>query len=88
MTLRRHEHERVANEIQLQYKHKMLLLRQEMDARRKKEIERIEDKKNKAIEDLVKMIEKKYNDIKTYYRSPLYLLRGQLIDPMVHVSHR
>lgn len=39
-----------------------------MDARRKKEIERIEDKKNKAIEDLVKMIEKKYNDIKTYYQ--------------------
>lgn len=68
MTLKRHEHERVANEIQLQFKHKMLLLRQEMDARRKKEIERIEDKKNKAIEDLVKMIEKKYNDIKTYYQ--------------------
>lgn len=38
-----------------------------MDNKRKKEIERIEDKKNKAIEDLVKMHEKKYNDIRNYY---------------------
>lgn len=39
-----------------------------MDNKRKKEIERIEDKKNKAIEELVKMHEKKYNDIKNYYQ--------------------
>lgn len=45
----------------------MFLLRQEMDNKRKKEIERIEDKKNKSIEELVKMHEKKYNDIKNYY---------------------
>jgi hypothetical protein len=35
-----------------------------------------------------KIITDPFHDIKTYYRSPLYLLRGQLIDPMVHVSHR
>ena len=35
-----------------------------------------------------KIITDPFHDIKTYYRSPLYLLRGQLIDPMAHVSHR
>jgi len=31
---------------------------------------------------LVKILTDPFHDVKLYYRSPLYLLRGQLIDPM------
>jgi hypothetical protein len=35
-----------------------------------------------------KIITDPFHDIKLYWRSPFYLLRGELIDPMVHVrSH-
>ena len=33
----------------------------------------------------VKIITDPFHDIKLYYRSPLYLLRGELIDPMPHI---
>ncbi len=42
----RAEYERIANEIQLKYKHKMLLLREEMERKRKAQIQQIESKKN------------------------------------------
>jgi hypothetical protein len=32
----------------------------------------------------VKILTDPFHDIKMYYRAPLYLLRGQLIDPMYH----
>jgi hypothetical protein len=35
----------------------------------------------------VKIITDPFHDIKLYYRSPLYLLRGELIDPMPHINH-
>ena len=35
----------------------------------------------------VKIITDPFHDIKLYYRSPLYLLRGELIDPMPHIHH-
>ena len=42
----RAEYERIVNEIQLKYKHKMLLLREEMERKRKQMIQQIENKKN------------------------------------------
>ena len=35
----------------------------------------------------VKIITDPFHDIKLYYRSPLSLLRGELIDPMPHIHH-
>ncbi|CDW78359.1 growth-arrest-specific protein 8 [Stylonychia lemnae] len=64
----RAEYERIANEIQLKYKHKMLLLREEMERKRKAMIQQIENKKNQAIKDLTQKHAKKYNDIKNYYQ--------------------
>lgn len=38
---------------------------------------------------LTKIITDPFNDVKTYYKAPLYLLRGELIDPMADVeAHR
>ena len=34
-----------------------------------------------------KILTDPFHDIKLYHRSPLYILRGQLIDPMIHVRH-
>lgn len=45
----------------------MYLLRQDMEKRRKQEIQRIESKKNDAIRALTQKHEKKYSDIKEYY---------------------
>ena len=36
---------------------------------------------------VTKILTDPFNDIKTYYRAPLFLMRGQMIDPMDHV-HR
>ncbi len=33
-----------------------------------------------------KILTDPFHDVKLYHRAPLYLLRGQLIDPMLHVS--
>lgn len=62
------EFERIANEIQLKYKHKMLLLREEMERKRKAQIQAIENKKNQAIKELTNKHAKKYADIKNYYQ--------------------
>lgn len=56
----RAEYERIANEIQLKYKHKMLLLREEMERKRKAQIQQIENKKNEAIKALTQKHSKKY----------------------------
>lgn len=63
----RKEYERISNEIQMKYKNKMKLLRENMELKRKDAILRIEQKKNSAIEKLVMKHEKKYRDIKEYY---------------------
>lgn len=63
----RKEYERISNEIQMKYKNKMKLLRENMELKRKDAILRIEQKKNAAIEKLVMKHEKKYRDIKEYY---------------------
>jgi len=34
-----------------------------------------------------KIVTDPFHDIKLYYKSPLYLLRGELIDPMTHAQH-
>ena len=34
---------------------------------------------------MIKIITDPFHDIKLYWKSPFYLLRGQLIDPMLHV---
>ncbi|PAV25183.1 hypothetical protein C8D92_101259 [Tamilnaduibacter salinus] len=36
----------------------------------------------------LKILTDPFHDIKMYYRSPFYLMRGQLIDPMTEVSER
>lgn len=67
-TLMRGEFERIAGEISLKFKHKMLLLREEMERKRKMLILQIETKKNQAIKDLTGKHAKKYADIKNYYQ--------------------
>lgn len=37
---------------------------------------------------LTKILTDPFNDIRLYHRSPLYLLRGELIDPMHHIPER
>ena len=64
---KRKEFERISNEIQLNFKHKMFLLRSEMDAKRKDEILKIEVKKNEVIKLLTAKHEQKYDAIKSYY---------------------
>jgi hypothetical protein len=64
----RGEFERIGNEISTKYKHKMLLLREEMEKKRKQAIIMIEAKKNHAIRDLTAKHAKKYADIKAYYQ--------------------
>ena len=34
-----------------------------------------------------KIVTDPFNDIKTYYKAPFALLRGEWFDPMIHVSH-
>ena len=51
----------------MKYKHKMLLLREEMERKRKALILQIENKKNAAIKELTGKHAKKYSDIKNYY---------------------
>ena len=64
---KRKEFERISNEIQLNFKHKMFLLRLEMDKKRKDDILKIEVKKNLAIKELTHKHEQKYEAIKCYY---------------------
>lgn len=64
----RGEYERIGNEISTKYKHKMLLLREDMEKRRKAAIQMIEAKKNAAIRELTGKHAKKYADIKGYYQ--------------------
>ena len=45
----------------------MLLLREEIERKRKAMILQIENKKNAAIKELTQKHAKKYNDIKNYY---------------------
>lgn len=51
----------------MSFKHKMLLLRNDMENKRKEEIRRIEAKKNHAIKELTMKHSKKYSEIKEYY---------------------
>ncbi len=37
---------------------------------------------------MIKIITDPFHDIKLYYKAPLYLLKGELIDPMAHIHHR
>lgn len=46
----------------------MLLVREEMERKRKALIHQIENKKNAAIKELTSKHAKKYNDIKNYYQ--------------------
>ncbi len=34
-----------------------------------------------------KILTDPFNDFKTYLKSPLYLMKGELIDPMIHAQH-
>lgn len=36
---------------------------------------------------MTKILTDPFHDIKLYYKAPLHLLRGELIDPMAHVRH-
>ena len=47
----------------------------------------IQDDAITALAWMTKILTDPFNDIKTYYKAPMHLLRGELIDPMVHVSH-
>lgn len=64
----RQEHERIANEIKMKYTHKMLLLRKDLEEKRKALIAQIETEKDKAIEDLINRHDQNYAKIKSYYQ--------------------
>ena len=36
---------------------------------------------------MTKIVTDPFHDIMLYYKSPLYLMKGELIDPMRHVAH-
>jgi len=36
---------------------------------------------------MLKILTDPFHDVKLYHKSPLYLLRGELLDPMTHVHH-
>ena len=36
---------------------------------------------------MTKIITDPFNDFRTYVKSPLYLMKGELVDPMIHVRH-
>jgi hypothetical protein len=36
---------------------------------------------------MTKILTDPFHDIKLYYKAPLHLMRGELIDPMAHVQH-
>jgi hypothetical protein len=36
---------------------------------------------------MMKILTDPFHDIKLYYKSPLYLIRGELIDPMLDKQH-
>ena len=63
----RKDYERISNEIQMKYKNKMKLLRENMEIKRKDAISKIEAKKNFAIAKLVEKHEAKYKAIREYY---------------------
>lgn len=66
-TQMRGEYERIGNEISTKFKHQMLLLREDMEKKRKAAIAMIEAKKNQAIKELTNKHAKKYDEIKAYY---------------------
>jgi hypothetical protein len=37
---------------------------------------------------MAKIVTDPFHDIKLYHKSPLYLLRGELIDPMMHARRQ
>jgi hypothetical protein len=37
---------------------------------------------------MTKIVTDPFHDIKLYYKSPLYMLRGELIDPMMHARQQ
>ncbi len=37
---------------------------------------------------MCKILTDPFHDIKLYYKAPFFLMRGQLIDPMLHTQHR
>jgi hypothetical protein len=45
----------------------------------------IKEDLTEAVAWVIKIITDPFHDVKLYYRSPMYLLRGELIDPMDHV---
>ncbi|OPJ78285.1 dynein regulatory complex subunit 4 isoform X1 [Patagioenas fasciata] len=59
--------ERQMKEIEAKYNKKMLVLRDELDLRRKTEIHEVEERKNSQISELMRNHEKAFSDIKNYY---------------------
>ena len=67
ITLLRQEFERTAKELQLKYEKKRRTVRDTLEAQRKGETTRIEERKNAHIADLMKAHEKAFGEIKNYY---------------------
>ena len=63
----RQEFERKARELQLQYDKKMKRVRTQLDARRRADIVRIEQQKDRHIKELMKGHEQAFAEIKNYY---------------------
>ena len=64
---KKQNHEREMNRLQAQYETKLSLLRNELELRRRAEIHEIEERKNEHINALIKLHERKFSEMKSYY---------------------
>lgn len=64
---KKQNHEKEMSRLQASYEAKLNLLRSELELRRRAEIHEIEERKNEHINELIKLHERKFADMKTYY---------------------
>jgi T-lymphocyte triggering factor len=64
---KKQNHEREMGRLQASYEAKLSLLRNELELRRRAEIHEIEERKNEHINELIKLHERKFADMKAYY---------------------
>lgn len=67
ITSLRNEFERKTKEMHSKYERRMNIVRNDLDTNRKTDLQKIEDRKNIQISDLMKTHEKAFADIKNYY---------------------
>lgn len=64
---KKQNHDKEMGRLQASYESKLNLLRNELELRRRAEIHEIEERKNEHINELIKLHERKFSDMKAYY---------------------